>query len=146
MEKPSVRNRLRSIAKYGPNMQLHAEKHFQIPHASDGHGAFLDGANACRGPHKPLTPPVLFSLHFNYYVLSGLCRVQFVSAPLFRWWELSWRHLRGPASSIALAEVMATARRTEAKAEARAAVKQILWLKVASIPHLVLDLDGSAKG
>lgn len=28
------------------------------------------------------------------------------------------RHLRGPASSIALAEVMATARRTEAKAEA----------------------------
>ena len=57
MEKPSVRNRLRSIAKYGPNMQLHAEKHFQIPHASDGHGAFLDGANACRGPHKRLFKP-----------------------------------------------------------------------------------------
>ena len=30
MEKPSVRNRLRSIAKYGPNMQLHAEKQFHM--------------------------------------------------------------------------------------------------------------------
>lgn len=93
-----------------------------------------------------------YSAGFVFATFLLLCSFRFmpctlfVSAPLFRWWELSWRHLRGPASSIALAEVMATARRTEAKAEARAAVKQILWLKVASIPRLVLDLDGLAKG